>query len=414
MSGRPKLAPGTWGSINVLQLENGLYRASARFAESPLKTRRVSATGKTRAAAERELKLRLSTEAEKGSTTGQLNRYSTVAQAVNYWLEDLSFSTRKKSTINSYRQTAETLIIPSIGRVQLHELNPVICDRWLKEHLSISRSRAKRARNVLSQSITNAVTLGALLSNPLRSLGALPAAPVPPPRSLSPAEISAVRAAVQEPARHSGKGGRNPDDRLSCLVEILIGTGCRIGEALALRRCDIDLESDEPTISIEGTLTVDDKGMQIRSNTPKTPSSRRTIPISNAVVEAISFRLEATKNLPEETLIFQTDQGTPWQSANVRRRLRKALEVAGLTELNVHPHLFRKTVATEVDRQFGVRAAASILGHASTSVTETHYLARSSRVDSKIAHAMELFAPVDEIKKAELTEVLKNETEGGE
>lgn len=396
MSGRPKLPIGTWGNINVVQLENGEFRASARFRENYSTTRRVSATGNTRASAERELKLRLSTESEKGITTGEINRYSNVSQLVAYWLAGLIFEDLTESTREKYAQSARTLVVPSIGKVQLHELNPVICDKWLKEHLRKSRSRAKEAKNILNQALGMAVSFGAITANPLRSLAALPASPIPVPRVLTWEEVQEVRKAIQEPERKKGKGGRLPDDRLNCIFEVLIGTGCRIGEALVLRRCDVDLESDQPSLTISGTLSLIQGGKEVRSGKTKTPASRRIIPISQTVVQVLRKRLESTEGEGDETLIFRTANGTAWSSTNCRRRLRKAIEEAGLESLQIHPHLFRKTVATEVDKQFGVRAAASLLGHASTNITEKYYLARSSRVDPKVGLAMELFAPTSQ------------------
>ncbi|AZA08511.1 hypothetical protein CPPEL_01825 [Corynebacterium pseudopelargi] len=42
----------------------------------------------------------------------------------------------------------------------------------------------------------------------------------------------------------------------------------------------------------------------------------------------------------------------------------------------IHPHSFRKTVATRIEQRYGTLAASRHLGHSSTAVTENAYLAR--------------------------------------
>lgn len=403
MSGRPKLPVGTWGNINVRPNDSGKFIASARQRLDNGSIVRKSVVGNTAAAAKRELQIRLSTEAEKGNASGSINRYSTVEQLVNYWLEGLLSEDLAPSSIERYKVDVKHLVIPQLGKLQLQELDPTICDRWLREHLKKSTSRAKRGRNVLRQSLALAKSLRAITENPLSDLRRIPSSPVPPPRSLTKDEMSLVRQAVLEPARRkNGVGGPRPDDRLICLVDLLIATGARIGEALALRRCDFDFEGEVPLMFIRGTLSMREHGRQVRSNKTKTPSSTRTIPISPYIVSLVKNRLKATDGKNEETLIFETKNGTPWASCNVGRRLRKALNQAGLAELQVHPHLFRKTAATEIDKKYGVRAAASMLGHSSTAITEKHYLARSSVVDTSVALSMMDFAePLLNMEKAD-------------
>ncbi|MGI9016974.1 MAG: hypothetical protein ACR2HR_07715 [Euzebya sp.] len=67
----------------------------------------------------------------------------------------------------------------------------------------------------------------------------------------------------------------------------MLGTSARIGEALAIRRRDVDVTSAPPTIRIAGTL-IDRKGMPtVRQDHPKTSRSRRIVALPTFASEAV-------------------------------------------------------------------------------------------------------------------------------
>ena len=38
------------------------------------------------------------------------------------------------------------------------------------------------------------------------------------------------------------------------IIDLMLATGCRIGEILALRWSDLDLDGDLPTLTVSGTI----------------------------------------------------------------------------------------------------------------------------------------------------------------
>ena len=38
------------------------------------------------------------------------------------------------------------------------------------------------------------------------------------------------------------------------LIEVMLGSATRIGEVLALRRCDVDMTANPPTVTVRGTI----------------------------------------------------------------------------------------------------------------------------------------------------------------
>jgi integrase len=65
----------------------------------------------------------------------------------------------------------------------------------------------------------------------------------------------------------------------------------------------------------------------------------------------------------------------------VRRTFREFLVLAGLADSGISLRWYRRTGATVIARGVGTDAAAAFLGHASTVITEGHYIEPDRSVD---------------------------------
>ena len=74
------------------------------------------------------------------------------------------------------------------------------------------------------------------------------------PTALSATEVNAVRAVIKAWEQARGGCGPNPDGQLGQVVEVMLGTSARIGEVLAIRRCDLDVTTTPATLRISGTV----------------------------------------------------------------------------------------------------------------------------------------------------------------
>lgn len=120
-----------------------------------------------------------------------------------------------------------------------------------------------------------------------------------------------------------------------------LGTSARIGEILAIRRCDVDVTTSPATLRNCGTV-VSQRGVgTFRQADPKTDRSNRVVALPSFTAEALRRRLSVIAGRSPEALVFQSREGTPLTTANVRRQLRKVLGDAGIT--GVHPHIFRRS-----------------------------------------------------------------------
>jgi len=106
-------------------------------------------------------------------------------------------------------------------------------------------------------------------------------------------------------------------ERYRPLVIFLTGTGCRWGEATALRWGDLNLRSDVPTVRIERAWKTDGHGGAI-IGPPKSSRSRRTVSLWPEIVDALPPRGKADElvfTAPQGGIIwpgrFRTDVWTP-------------------------------------------------------------------------------------------------------
>ena len=159
-------------------------------------------------------------------------------------------------------------------------------------------------------------------------LGRNPAAAVRPPRAarhaarfLSTAEVEALLDAARPTRSYP-------------LLAFIAATGVRKGEALGLAWTDVDLRARQ--VSIRATLARVE-GRLVTSE-PKTASSRRTLPLSAAVVRLLGDvaaeqereRRHAGNLWVDTGFVFTTQTGGPIDPRNVLRAAAVAAAKAGL------------------------------------------------------------------------------------
>lgn len=154
------------------------------------------------------------------------------------------------------------------------------------------------------------------------------------------------------------------------LYKTLLATGCRISEALALEWSDIDLENG--VISINKTLN---RYQEI--NSPKSNAGYRDIPIDKATLLLLKQyknrqQIQSWKLGRTETVVFSVFTEKYAYACNLRKRLNKHFENAGVT--NVSFHGFRHTHTTMMlYAQTSPKDVQYRLGHSNLLVTENVY-----------------------------------------
>lgn len=159
----------------------------------------------------------------------------------------------------------------------------------------------------------------------------------------------------------------------------MLGTSARIGEVLAIRLGDLDLDAPIPSVRISGTIVSRRGEPTHRQDHPKTARSVRRVALPGFALRAIRARIEKIRFTHPDTLLFATRVGTPHTTNNIRRQLRNVMEQAGVPD--VAPHRFRRTAATAINEIGGLQLASELLGHSDPSITREHYIRRNGTVN---------------------------------
>jgi len=260
---------------------------------------------------------------------------STVATLVDHWLQQLRAEERLgRTTINEYERVLRKLVVPRLGSLSLHELTTDRVNRLLAELGGQSLNRQRKAKVVTGAMLDAAVANGALTLNPVRGSLSI-SRPAPDHRSLTTAELEAVRAAVRAWLHKERSGPRSSGD-IADIVEVMLATGARIGEVLAFRWADIDLEAR--VVEVNATIKTESSVGTFR----KTIARPRVVALPESAAQMLLARRRST---PDNLLdaVFPTRNVTWQQVNNMERRWREIRRDAGLEW--VTPEIFRRGVS---------------------------------------------------------------------
>lgn len=376
---RPPLEIGTWGSIACRELPTGLWCASARFRDTDGVTRRVEARGASRGKAQTALTAKL--RARKAPTVGGLFTPNTrLRELTEKYLQQLQDAGRAPRTLQRYRETIDNHVLKSkggAGDLRLCECTTGRVEAFLQgireDHGTAS---AKIARTVLIGLFELAEKHDAIKGNPAKATSAFTTTRKEV-RALTEREVQTLRrrlAAWQAEELPNGRHSR-ADDLLD-VVDIMLATGCRISEALALRWEDVRLDAPTEQVAITGSVVqIKGRGMVLQDH-PKSKGSQLAYTVDAPVLDMLCRRWERMTELGAiGPMVFPSSTGSLRDPSSFRTQWRKAARAIGFEW--VTPHTFRKTVADRIDKQRGLSSASRYLGHSNEAVTAGHYVMRT-------------------------------------
>jgi len=366
--GRPSLVLGTWGKVSRSKRGTG-WVAEARFRDFDGVTRRVERKGATGRQAEDALleHLRDRTRTHGADMTGDTKVRDLAAQ----WVAALEEQGRAGGTVLAYKRSLESHVLPALGDIRLRESSVPIIERFLAALTTSSGyGSAKTARVVLKAVFSLAVRHGAVPSNPVQDT-----TPVKIPRkevqTIGIEEVLILRERLARWDAGTDRPGHARNTDLADVIDMLLATGARTGELLAIRWVDVRLDGDYPTVDISGTVTdLPGTGLTRQPRT-KTESSFRRLRLPPLAADMLRARLVDA----ESEYVFPSSVGTLRSPSNMRRQWREFREHWGY-ESWMTPKTFRKAVATLLRDDESIEIAAEQLGHSSSAVTRKHYAAK--------------------------------------
>ncbi len=364
---RPPLPLGSYGKIKTWQ-DGGAWIARVQFRDFDGVVRMVKRRAVSRAAAERALRAAL-VERQAPGKVAEVSPSTTFGKVADLWLAEIERAvdagTRSPGTLDTYRSILRRHVRPALGQLRVREVTTPIVDRALTVIMQRSVSGARTSKIVVSGTMRYAARHGAVTVNPVREVGRIESPPRRQPRALSGEQRQEWLDVVE--ASEQARTWDLPD-----LTRMMLATGCRIGECLAIGWSEIDL--DAAAVDVCWRL-VRRTGVGLL-RLPSTKSGRkgeRLIPLPSWAVTMLKRRRLAIG--PGVEPIFPDSLGAWRDPSNVRkiwRQVQAGAEMDGFVS-----HTLRKTVASFLDdAAVSTRKISDQLGHSKVSMTQDRYLGR--------------------------------------
>lgn len=326
-------------------------------------------------------------ERKRAGIHGEIGPDTKVADLVEQHLARLAEDGRSPVTMSTYRFT-NTKLKKFVGGLRVREATPARMDAALRSMRNAhGATMARQSKSILRGALQLAVMASVINANPARD--------VQPLRSKTQPKGAVALTADQ--LRDLLVNLRTSEfcDRHDLVdpITLLIATGIRRSELLALRWSDFDEKTGE--LSVAGkVIRVPGEGL-MRVDETKSAAGRRTIPLPRFAVEMLQKR----RHLPylgEQTVIFPSTAGTLRDPNNFLKLWRTAREELGVPDATTHS--FRKIVATLIDDEgLSARIGADHLGHSNVSMTQDRYMTRG-RIHTQVADLLDRTVRINDEK----------------
>jgi integrase len=320
----------------------------------------VTVYGKTK----REVRAKLDAlklDRSKHKLTG--SAHQTVGHCLDEWLK-VSRARLRPSTVANYALAIRWLS-RYLGEVRLDKLRSTHIEHCYASLQAggLSGRSVQLAHSVLRPALKRAMRDGLIAVNPTEVVS-VPKSEPKEMQSLTQEQVDTLLETIA-------------DNPLRALYVLLVTSAVRIGEALALRWTDVDL--DEGSIAIRRTVQRI-TGHGLVEGEPKSKSSRRTVYLLDIAIAELrghlvrqgDQRLVMGPEWHENGLVFPSTVGTFLDPTNVHHRFERVLKSAGLPVLRLHD--MRHTAATlALEAGIHPKVVQDMLGHSSYNLTMNTY-----------------------------------------
>ena len=281
----------------------------------------------------------------------------------------------KASTAALYRKLLRLELADTFGSLPLDTITPALIEDWYAKSMSQGRTtQTNNAYGVLRRVMVDAVKAGLVPVNPCAVEGAGKPTPKHEGVALTHQELAAYLDAV-------------PEHRRTLLL--LIGsTALRIGEALALRRRDVDLK----TGLVEVRQSVSRFEGRVHFADPKTAAGKRRVFLPPAVLQEVRAWVASQPMRGADALLFPASDGVSALNQSVASEAHaKGRDAIGKPTMRLHD--LRRTVATLAAQEGAtVKELMMMLGHTTPMMAMRYQTAEDERMRSlaarwDVAHA---------------------------
>jgi len=245
----------------------------------------------------------------------------------------------KRTTFHTYSFNLQAHLIPTFGKVALADITPEMVETWWASMESNPHGRRK-GYLLLSQTLRRAVKEGIISESPCHIEGA-----TADPSTKRPTFTAGDFRMLHDMAS---------DSQMRAMLWVLVGTGARAGEMLALTWGDVDLN--------EGTIDVNKHRTNYGTfdGTKSHDDGRRLLTMPSEAVEALRALYEERMPSPDDALCL-TVYGKQMSYNTFCYRFTKLKRACGLDDL--HAHDLRHVHLSEFAKHATLAETMSRAGH---------------------------------------------------
>lgn len=303
---------------------------------------------------------------EKDSGVYVQSSVMTLNDFLDKWLAESASLKIRERTLNGYESLLKCHIREKLGAKRLSDVQLLEVQKLYNEmnKANFSPKTIRHVHNVLSSAFKQAVKWKMLMQNPCDFCD-LPRQVKTEMKCFTPDEAKLFLEAAE-------------NEKFYALFYLAIETGMRPEEYLGLKWQDIDFE--QRTLSVQRAL-VERRGGGFIFDELKTSRSRRSIPLSNSVINVLKIhrrnqleeRMKIGAGYQNFDVVFASEVGTPMMHRNLlRRHFKPLLAKAGLPDIRLYD--LRHTTATLLlSAGQNPKIVSERLGHASIVLTLDTY-----------------------------------------
>ena len=282
-----------------------------------------------------------------------------------FWLDNVIAPKQEQKTFDRYEEASRLHVVPNLGNVEISKLSPRHVQELETKLLrdGMAPKGVQLVHIVLSGAMKHALRMELISRNPVK-LVSPPSVPSSEAYSPDMTQVRAVIAAAKSTGHY-----------LWPCVNLIIYTGMRRGEALALAWENLDLEGH--TLRVEASLVVAKGGGIVKH--PKTESGRRTVDLDAETVAVLREHRSRLRELAGQLGVEPPEWAFPrqdlsgWCHPNTLgyfiKSLRERADCPDLTTRSLRH--FHASMALETSKNPIV--VAKRIGHAKASTTMNTY-----------------------------------------
>lgn len=313
------------------------------------------------------------------SSLSENMRFSELA---DWYIENYAKNKLKPITAYTYEGQIRNHLLPELGNIKLKDFTPAKITAFFKTR-TYQPATCRKVYVILQSVFARAVEQGFIRETPCTKAVILPKAEVSKEKKpfLDENQARDLLKMVDE------------NTQFNRIIKVLLFTGMRSGECLALRWQDIDFANK--TIHIENTLT--DVGGKHWLQPPKTATSNRYIGLSDILsdifIEQRKHNEEKIKKIGElyqhPEMVFATEGGNYVDRSRLNTQFRKFVRGTDFDFITLHS-LRHCNATLLINNGIDLKIVSELLGHSDVSTTANVYADVLQSAKAKVADLISL------------------------